>query len=182
MHGFRQPSQCAVSGDSRGTGRGRGGPARRRDRPSPAGMPLVSSPPSAFCAACDRGHAYCSPVCRHAGRARSLRAAGRRHQQSPEGRLDHRDRQRVYRVRCRLRVTHQPSAEGAPSGILGIPRPRLAPRIDRPGCDLGAPPPRSPSTGEASKPALLRVWLPRTRRPGGDIPCWAACQARSNAC
>ena len=65
--------------------------------------------PFVLCRACDRGHVYCSLPCRHAGRARSLRAAGRRHQQSPEGRLDHRDHQRAYRARCRARVTHQTS-------------------------------------------------------------------------
>ena len=32
-----------------------------------------------------------------------MRLANRKHQDSPEGRLDHRDRQRVYRERCRLR-------------------------------------------------------------------------------
>jgi len=60
--------------------------------------------PFFLCPSCDRGHAYCSLPCRREGRARSLRAAGRRHQQSPEGRLDHRDRQRAYRTRCRVRV------------------------------------------------------------------------------
>ena len=55
--------------------------------------------PFAVCASCDRGHAYCTPACRAAGRRRSVRAANARHQRSPEGRLDHRDRQRAYRAR-----------------------------------------------------------------------------------
>jgi len=71
-----------------------------------------------LCPACDRGHAYCSLPCRREGRARSVRAAGRRHQQSPEGRLDHRDRQRAYRARCRWRVTHQTSPTPTSYGIL----------------------------------------------------------------
>ena len=37
-----------------------------------------------------------------AGRRRSLQAARARHQQSPEGRLDHRDQQRAYRDRRRV--------------------------------------------------------------------------------
>ena len=43
-------------------------------------------------------------------RRRQHRAANRRYQQSPEGRLDHRDRQQQYRERrCRPRVTDQSS-------------------------------------------------------------------------
>ena len=57
----------------------------------------------AICSRCDRGQRYCSAGCRFEGRRRSLREAGRRHQSSPEGRLDHADRQRRYRAR----VTHQ---------------------------------------------------------------------------
>ena len=44
-------------------------------------------------------------VCIAASQARrhQRRAANRRHQQSPEGRLDHRDRQREYRQRAERR-------------------------------------------------------------------------------
>jgi len=62
------------------------------------------------CSHCDRGHRYCSASCRSAARCRQRRCANRRHQQSPEGRLDHRDRQRQYRERrARARVTDQGS-------------------------------------------------------------------------
>ena len=74
--------------------------------------------PFFLCPACDRGHAYCSLPCRRAGRTQTLRAAGQRHQQSPEGRLDHRDRQRAYRARCRARVTHHASPAPPACGIL----------------------------------------------------------------
>jgi hypothetical protein len=60
------------------------------------------------CCHCDRGHAYCSERCRQKARRRQHREANRRHQQSVEGRLDHRDRQRLYRQR-RKQLT-QPSA------------------------------------------------------------------------
>ena len=63
-----------------------------------------------ICCHCDRGHRYCGERCRQKKRRQQRRDANRRHQQSPEGRLDHRDRQRAYRERCRhrARVTDQP--------------------------------------------------------------------------
>lgn len=63
-----------------------------------------------LCSHCDRGQRYCSFACRRQARLRQHRAANRRYQQSPEGRLDHRDRQQQYRERqCRARVTDQGS-------------------------------------------------------------------------
>jgi len=53
---------------------------------------------------------YCSPACRIAARLQQRRRANRRHQQSPEGRQDHRDRQEEYRRRqCQTRVTDRAS-------------------------------------------------------------------------
>lgn len=52
-----------------------------------------------ICSHCDRGHGYCSDRCREKSRRQQRRDANRRHQQSIEGRLDHRDRQRLYRGR-----------------------------------------------------------------------------------
>jgi len=54
-----------------------------------------------ICRACDRGHVYCGPSCSELARRDSLRRARRRHRQSPEGRLDHRDRERARRRRRR---------------------------------------------------------------------------------
>ena len=63
-----------------------------------------------LCPRCDRGQRYCSLTCREQARLRQRRRANRRHQQSPEGRLDHRDRQREYRQRREhARVTDQGS-------------------------------------------------------------------------
>ena len=56
-----------------------------------------------ICRHCDRGHRYCGERCRRKARRQQVRTANRRHQQSREGRLDHRDRQRAYRDRCRYR-------------------------------------------------------------------------------
>lgn len=52
-----------------------------------------------ICSHCDRGQRYCSLDCRRQSRVEQLREARLRHQQSPEGCLDHRDRQRAYRRR-----------------------------------------------------------------------------------
>lgn len=66
------------------------------------------------CRSCDRGQRYCSDRCRDKTRREQRRAANRRHQRSIEGRLDHRDRQREYRLRVALlRVTDQGSGESA---------------------------------------------------------------------
>lgn len=61
-----------------------------------------------ICEHCDQGQRYCGSSCRNAARLRQRRRANRRHQDSPEGRLDHRDRQRKYR-RWSARVTDQGS-------------------------------------------------------------------------
>lgn len=63
-----------------------------------------------LCRHCDRGQRYCSPRCREKSRRQQRRQANQRHQQSLEGRLDHRDRQRNYRQRqAQARVTDQSS-------------------------------------------------------------------------
>jgi hypothetical protein len=74
------------------------------------------------CRCCDRGQRYCSERCREKARREQRRAANRRHQESPEGRLDHRDRQREYRRRlAALRVTDQRSDEpGGASTIASL--------------------------------------------------------------
>jgi hypothetical protein len=48
-------------------------------------------------------------------RRRQHRAANRRHQQSVEGRLDHRDRQRAYRCRRLLRRVTDQGSQFTPS-------------------------------------------------------------------
>jgi hypothetical protein len=63
-----------------------------------------------ICPHCDRGQRYCSSACRDEARLQQRRCANCRHQRSPEGRLDHRDRQREYRRRrAGVRVTDQGS-------------------------------------------------------------------------
>lgn len=74
------------------------------------------------CPSCERGQAYCSDECRKRARRLQLREANRRHQQSEEGRLDHRDRQRAYRLRlASLRVTDHGYAP--PTACAVMPQP-----------------------------------------------------------
>lgn len=77
-----------------------------------------------ICRPCDRGQRYCSGHCRQKARREQRREANRRYQQSLEGRLDHRDRQRVYRQRRRSReesVTDQASPEDRCSEMMPTP-------------------------------------------------------------
>lgn len=93
-----------------------------------------------ICSQCDRGHCYCSPACRDQARLQSRRASNKRHQQSPEGRLDHNGHQREYRRRCRekqARVTDQgsisinspASSECGPAEATAEPETPPAPRL-----------------------------------------------------
>jgi len=106
-----------------------------------------------LCARCDRGQRYCSVTCRSQARLRQRRCANRRHQQSPEGRLDHRDRQRRYRRRrMRASVTDQ--------GSLSITCPALSLREPLPA--------RRVEAAAESGPGLrLRCWV--CGRPGRYI-------------
>ena len=70
-----------------------------------------------ICSHCDRGNIYCGKSCADSARRTSLRAAGRRYQNSRRGRLKHADRQRHYRSR-RKKVTHHSSPESPASDPL----------------------------------------------------------------
>jgi hypothetical protein len=77
-----------------------------------------------ICSHCDRGHRYCSPECRHQARLDQRRSANRRHQQSEAGRLDHCDRQRDYRQRCRSAAAKSVTDQGS----ISIASPASLPR------------------------------------------------------
>lgn len=62
-----------------------------------------------ICTRCDRGQRYCSRACRAIRRRQSVRAAGRRYQATAEGARNHARRQKRYRARQLLTVTHQGS-------------------------------------------------------------------------
>ncbi len=61
----------------------------------------------AVCVGCFRGQCYCGAGCREEARRQQHSEANRRYQQTPEGRANHRRRQREYRERLRARVTDQ---------------------------------------------------------------------------
>ena len=76
-----------------------------------------------LCRHCDRGQRYCSRRCREKSRRLQRREANRRYQQSPEGRLDHQDRQKAYRLRQRQAgVTDQGSTVPFSCGRMGAPQ------------------------------------------------------------
>ena len=70
-----------------------------------------------ICSHCDRGNIYCGKSCADSARRTSLRAAGRRYQNTRRGRLKHADRQRHYRSRSK-KVTHHSSPETSASDPL----------------------------------------------------------------
>ena len=51
------------------------------------------------CSYCDRGQIYCAGTCAPRARHESMRAAGRRYQDSHRGRRKHAERSRRYRAR-----------------------------------------------------------------------------------
>ena len=64
-----------------------------------------------ICNSCYRRQCYCGDICRDKARQQQLRRANQHYAGSEEARLDHRDRQREYRERCRLKgVTDHTSA------------------------------------------------------------------------
>ena len=78
-----------------------------------------------ICRHCDRGHVYCCSDCSRRARQLSVHLARRRHRQSPEGRLDHRDQERERRARKRnsaWRVGDHGSATQLRSGKVVAPR------------------------------------------------------------
>ena len=110
-----------------------------------------------ICSHCDRGQRYCSLVCRQGARVKQQRVARRRHQDSPEGRLDHRDRERAYRLRkaaiarelMKKSVTEHGSHAGMTSATMG------------PACNQDPEPDRSCW--------LRRIWL--TASDLGSVVC-----------
>jgi hypothetical protein len=103
-----------------------------------------------ICRYCDRGQRYCRAQCRARARREQRRQANRRHQQSPYGREDHRDRQREYRKRCaQTRVTDQSSAAVSSPGNM-------------PGWDTRSA--RSAAQAPSTAASVLSLTLPAWRK------------------
>ena len=118
-----------------------------------------------ICRSCDRGQRYCSGECRGPAVREQRRRANRRHQHSPEGRLDHRDRQREYRKRCaQRRVTDRSSAPLTGPGNIALWPSTSEKTIVRLGCSASA--------------VAYRQLDCRQRRGGGYLPrlsAWLRC-------
>ena len=92
-----------------------------------------------LCGSCYRGQTYCEDHCRATAQRHQRRHATARHQRSLEGRLDHRDRQRAYRARRRLRcVTDAPSPGPPRSTTIALPVGPSALRLTVPGQERAA--------------------------------------------
>lgn len=64
-----------------------------------------------ICSCCDHGNIYCSYKCSLLSRQESLRAAGKRYQNTYQGKTNHARRQRRYRDQEKKKVTHHSSPE-----------------------------------------------------------------------
>ena len=109
-----------------------------------------------LCSRCDRGQRYCSLACRRQARLHQRRCANRRHQRSPEGRLDHRDRQREYR---RRRTQRAPQARVTDQGSLLITSPASSECGKVDATAIAAPPPSSAAWPPRWPEKRLGVWL-----------------------
>ena len=77
-----------------------------------------------ICSHCDHGNLYCSGSCSSIARKTSVKAAGKRYQDTHRGRTKHAARQSRYRSRCK-KVTHQGSLS-PPSNALLMAHPEAA--------------------------------------------------------
>lgn len=121
-----------------------------------------------ICRRCDRGNRYCGPACAKAARRDSLRAAGRRYQQSRRGRFTHAARQRRYR-RSRAKVTHQGSPPIPPTAPLPPESQGPAGRVPSRQDPIGV---RCRFCGRLCSGLLRRDFLHRTPRRGSVWFTW----------
>ena len=70
-----------------------------------------------ICSRCDRGQIYCADGCAKIARRQSVREAGRRYQQSRQGRFKQAERLRRFRRR-KQNVTHQGSKLASENDLL----------------------------------------------------------------
>ena len=70
-----------------------------------------------ICSHCDHGNIYCPGSCAEIVRKTSLKAAGKRYQDTRRGRTKHAARQSRYRARCK-KVTHQGSPLSPSNALL----------------------------------------------------------------
>ena len=71
-----------------------------------------------ICSCCDRGNIYCGSACSQASRKERMRAAGKLYQKTYKGRMNNAKRQRHYKRRKSIKVTHQGSQEISTNDLL----------------------------------------------------------------
>ena len=81
-----------------------------------------------ICRHCDRGQIYCADGCAKVARSHSLREAGRRYQQSRQGRFKQAERIRRFRLR-KQNVTHQGSESVAENDLLSANSAKVDKRV-----------------------------------------------------
>lgn len=59
-----------------------------------------------ICSCCDRGNIYCGPLCSQTSRRESIRASGKRYQNTFRGKMKHAERQKRYKKQLQNKVTH----------------------------------------------------------------------------
>ena len=89
-----------------------------------------------ICSTCDRGNTHCSNACSSASRKSKQRASDRRYQATWQGRLNHSERNRVYRRRLKISaqvqiVTEQGSPRSLPDDLLkpSAQEPKITPVV-----------------------------------------------------
>ena len=76
-----------------------------------------------ICSDCDHGQNYCSKQCTQTARQIACRAAGKRYQNTRQGRSKHAARQRRYQKRKqqqKKKMTHHTSLENSPYDVLPV--------------------------------------------------------------
>ena len=62
-----------------------------------------------ICSKCDHGQIYCDDGCSSIARKKSLKAAGKRYQETDNGKRKHAARQARYEMRLKINLTHHTS-------------------------------------------------------------------------
>ena len=70
------------------------------------------------CSCCDRGNIYCGLTCSQAYRKESMRASGKRYQNTSHGKMKHTGRQKRYKRQFQNKMTHQGSQEISTNDLL----------------------------------------------------------------
>jgi hypothetical protein len=136
----------------------------------------------AMCRSCFRGHGYCNDACRVPARATQKRIARALHQQSPEGRADHAERNRELRLRKRAAASVMDQGSEKLGSASSVCRPQgsispmdgdehlgRSPDDDSTDCDPEDLPALDADAGESSRP----------RRAQGGADATASLHARA---